>query len=54
MCESVSPASMTENKTDSAKMIEEIITPNTSDKEATQSKFPFYIFPHIMAFYILL
>ena len=53
-CEIVSPASMTENKTDSPKTIDETITPNTSEKEATQSKFLFYIFPRRMAFYILL
>ena len=53
-CEIVSPASMTENKTDSPKMIDETITPNTSEKEATRSKFLFYIFPRRMAFYILL
>ena len=44
-CEIVSPASMTENKTDSPKTNDETITPNTSEKEATQSKFLLYIFP---------
>ena len=53
-CEIVSPASMTQNKTDSPKMNDETITPDTSEKEATQSKFLLYIFPLRMAFYILL
>ena len=44
-CEIVSPASMTENKTDSPKTNDETITPNTSEKEATRSKFLLYIFP---------
>ena len=53
-CEIVSPVSMTENKTDSPKTNDETITPNTSEKEATRSKFLLYIFPLRMAFYILL
>ena len=50
-CEIVSPASMSEKKTDSGKTIAE----NTSDKEATQSKFLFYSFsPQVGLLYITL